>query len=384
MNIHLLRSPELELEKYENVLEIVGKYSTPLRFIPADSGLAFSSNEIESKELEKGRFTKKDKLSELYLEASDSVFLYKSLANWRPDEPISQEFVSWESIFEKCNHFRKMKDIGKDEKVMLLTDYANDKNWFSAWDPSGNNNSFIHTGNWEFYVPSDARFPVAYEVLVTTLQSILFDSYEDAHFHKKPRGCINDFWKDKKDVILKLRTADICPNCQELLYKKKIDHRITGQVFRTLDDIRSHMLFRERYKSTLQPSRMEIRGMYRHIFFTDLGNVQLRLNPLETLVYLLFLEHPEGLRYTEVSDHREWLISTYKEIGNVRTLPEILNSVDQLCNVLDNSLSEKISRIKRKIISLVGEDLAQHYIIDGPRDERKRIGVDRGLVSYPK
>ena len=92
--------------------------------------------------------------------------------------------------------------------------------------------------------------------------------------------------------------------------------------------------------------------------------------------------HPEGLHIHEVYNHTEWIEKEYTALGTSRTLPEFKNSIQQLTDPTENSLSEKISRIRKKIQRLIGEDLAVHYIIEGPRAEPKRILLDRGLVDW--
>ncbi|TAH43990.1 MAG: hypothetical protein EYC69_01265 [Bacteroidetes bacterium] len=381
MKIHLLRSPELDAELFENVFEIVDKYSSPMKFLMHDSPSAFLDKEIIKEDFEKSQFRKKNSLSNtMFPETAFSMYL--SLNEWRPEYPEKIEKVNWEAIFERCNTFRLQQDLSTFDRVFLLTDYSNDKNWFSAWDPKRSENAFVHAAQWEYFVPSDPRFPIAYEVMVVALQSIMFNTYAEAklYFHKKPRGCVNDFCKDKNDIALKLRTADICPNCQTLLLERAVDPLMSRQIFQTLDDIRANMLFRERIKTTMQPSRLQISGKDKKIFFSDLAGTELKLGPLEKIVYLLFLEHPEGLHFTELSDHKERLTQLYKETGFARTVPELHNSISQLIDPTENSLSEKISRIKRKIVSVLGPDLAGYYIIDGERDGKKKILLDRRLL----
>jgi hypothetical protein len=382
MNIHLLRSPELDPELFEHVFEIVEAGAGPMKFFMHDSPAPFSKNEISEEDFEKKRFRKKDVLLEMRAPEID-LAMYYSLNESRPQYPEKIEIVSWKAIFDRCNAFREEQDIAATDRVFLLTNYSNDKNWFSAWDPAKRENAFVHGAQWEFFVPCDARFPIAYEIMVTTLQSLMFSNYSEAKnsFHKKPRGCVNDFCKDKYDIALKLRTADICGHCQAIFQQNVFDPLISRQVFQTLDDIRANMLFRERHKTTLMPSRMEIRGRDKKIFFTDMANAELKLGPLEKAVYLLFLEHPEGLHFTEVSDHKERLTDLYKETGYVRTVAELQNSISQLVDPTENSLSEKISRIKRKLTSLLGAELAGYYIIDGERDGKKKILLDRKLMT---
>jgi hypothetical protein len=167
-----------------------------------------------------------------------------------------------------------------------------------------------------------------------------------------------------------------------LLHDRGVDPRITDQVLNTLESLRKQMLFRERYKTTRLPSRLEVRGPMRRIFLTDFGDAELKLTPLERTIYLLFLQHPGGIRLSELIDYRPWIEGTYQVIGNARTVAEFRNSVDQLVDPTENSLNEKLSRIRRKIVSLVGEDLAGHYVIDGPKNEKKLIALPASMIRF--
>jgi hypothetical protein len=64
------------------------------------------------------------------------------------------------------------------------------------------------------------------------------------------------------------------------------------------------MTLRGRSKLFQQPSRME-KGTLKKYFLSDLGNLELDLNPKEKALYLLFLNHREGIRLTEIQDHKE-------------------------------------------------------------------------------
>ena len=55
--------------------------------------------------------------------------------------------------------------------------------------------------------------------------------------------------------------------------------------------------------------------------------------------------------------------------------------IDELVNVLSNSASEKISRIKRAFEIAIGEDLAKHYYIQGGNGERKKIEGARAFAE---
>lgn len=53
-----------------------------------------------------------------------------------------------------------------------------------------------------------------------------------------------------------------------------------------------------------------------------------------------------------------------------------------LSSPLDSSLSEKVSKIRNKIISVVGDRMTGYYIIARENSSPKLIGIDRGFVAY--
>ena len=63
-------------------------------------------------------------------------------------------------------------------------------------------------------------------------------------------------------------------------------------------------------------------------------------------LYLLFLNHPEGIEFKNLVDYREELLQLYQKIGNRIDMDKITETVNRLVNPLDNAINEKCSRIK--------------------------------------
>ncbi|MCQ2233864.1 MAG: hypothetical protein MJZ24_03865 [Paludibacteraceae bacterium] len=57
-------------------------------------------------------------------------------------------------------------------------------------------------------------------------------------------------------------------------------------------------------------------------------------------------------------------------------------SLDKLLDPTNNSVNEKISRIRQAFIAKFEEDLASNYFVTGERGEAKRITLNRDLVSW--
>lgn len=83
----------------------------------------------------------------------------------------------------------------------------------------------------------------------------------------------------------------------------------------------------------------------------------------------------------EVIDHRAELLEYMNRVSR-RDDPVIIQRVvDDLCNAQSNSLSEKMSRIKIRIIAALGDELAEFYFISGLNGSQKKISLPRELVS---
>jgi hypothetical protein len=376
MNIHLLPSPELNKETYRNVLNLLQQFRGPLKFLECEQDV-LSNN---SNEEERGWGNKKDFETSLYsIINHDLVNKKKSNITF----PYFEKVITWDQMFSQCEEYRSKNNLPEGDLVVLLTDVGNEPNWFGGISPSMKN-YFVQTSNWEYFFGSsiDIRFPIAYQVIVWVMNYYMFPSKESfmKNIHDTPIGCIMDFCQDKTQIILKMRTADICENCINTLINRDVPPLHIRQIFEILDGIRLSMTFRGRSKLFQQPSRMEIKGYTKNIFFSDLGNLELDLNPKEKALYLLFLNHREGIRLTELQDHKEELKEFYVHFCN-QSNPEIIQSaIDRLVDPTGNDMNVVLSRINNKIKDAVGDYLLDFYGIKGERGEIKLIKLDRELL----
>lgn len=117
----------------------------------------------------------------------------------------------------------------------------------------------------------------------------------------------------------------------------------------------------EAARATLSP--LVITEDYRFLL-PDYGNKEVQLSPIHKALYLLFLNHPEGIEFKNLVDHREELLSLYRKTGNRIDLEKITETVRRLTNPLDNAINEKCSRIKAAFSDLMDEYQADYYIIN--------------------
>ena len=111
-------------------------------------------------------------------------------------------------------------------------------------------------------------------------------------------------------------------------------------------------------------SRLVITDDYRFIL-ADYNNTEVELQPVHKAVYLLFLNHPEGIEFKRLTEYREELLNIYMKTARWMDKEKIVESVDKLVDPLDNAINEKCSRIKKVFLDLMDEYRASYYIISG-------------------
>ena len=111
-------------------------------------------------------------------------------------------------------------------------------------------------------------------------------------------------------------------------------------------------------------SRLVITDDYRFIL-ADYNNTEVELQPVHKAVYLLFLNHPEGIEFKRLTEYREELLNIYMKTARWMDKEKIVESVDKLVDPLDNAINEKCSRIKKVFLDLMDEYRANYYIISG-------------------
>ena len=179
--------------------------------------------------------------------------------------------------------------------------------------------------------------------------------------------------------------------------KKTADELFEEEAFKIPDDLQqqieelsqagylSHLI---QYLEILQQatrklSRLKITDDYR-IYLMDYEMKEVIMSPLPKALYLLFLNHPEGISFKELPDYRAELMDIYKNISLRENPIKARRSIRKLTDPLDNSVHEKCSRIRAAFLSVVAEDIAQNYFVTGGRGEAKKVSINRELVVYSK
>ena len=124
-------------------------------------------------------------------------------------------------------------------------------------------------------------------------------------------------------------------------------------------------------------SRLVITDDYR--FWLADYQQEVELQPVHKAVYLLFLNHPEGIEFKRLGEYREELQQYYMQTARWLDKEKIVEGVSHLVDPLDNAINEKCSRIKKAFLELMDEYRASYYFISS--HTQKHIG---GRVWYER
>ena len=370
MKVHLLKSAEVDTTLFTKVVDFLQSIPGPISFnYDLNATTYFEDEELFKHQIiDEEHFEKKIMLESYSKLNSERIF------------PLERETVSWAVLFNKVSQFRNERNIPNNEFVLLLTDIANKQNWFASLDENMPYNGFIHTADWDHYIKCSAAFPIAYEVIALVLQKHMFNRVNDLRIklHEQPIGCVNDFCAHKRDIILKLRTGDVCEDCIERV-QGNISIPELHHALNIMSSLRERMLFAQNMKKFSPLSTLRIDKKYK-IFLSEFGNIEIKLRPLEKALYFLFLKYPEGIYHSSLSEHRTELYEIYSKISTMGDLLEMRERIDDMVNTLNDSASQKMSRIKRVFEEAVGRDLAKHYFIKGDAGKKKKIDLDRNMI----
>lgn len=140
-------------------------------------------------------------------------------------------------------------------------------------------------------------------------------------------------------------------------------------------------------------SRMTITNDF-HIILNDYKNMEIKMEPLVKAVFLLFLRHPEGIRFKDLSDHQVELQHIYDAIRSKRNdidermkaveQPKICAGVAALTNPLSNAINEKCTRVKEAFVQRFHDSMASHYYVTGYKAGEKKVTLSQDLIVWEK
>jgi hypothetical protein len=350
MNVHIIRDEHCPLAVYQNVFDKLSKSIGIIHFV-------------------------KSKDDALITDDTDDMFVE------RERKPMNKNhFLSFSQLYDICEKYRRKHSIDKNDHVFLLSGANNYQNWFSNMDHE-RNNYFVQVTEWELFFGTEIEvsFILCYQVMAWLLKRKLFSSEAEVMdaVHTKARGCMMDFCQNKRDITLKIRTADLCPDCLNIIKSKDVPLNFLNQVFSLWEEIRKNIAFRERAEFLNRMGRMIINPPRKTLFFPDYGDIAVKLQPKEMTFYQLFISEPNGINLHSLKDHA----STLKDYYFIITGNDDIAAIENIYAINDNVASQLLSKINKKLVDNLGKTLASYYTIEKPLNEPHKIRINREYVT---
>ena len=140
-------------------------------------------------------------------------------------------------------------------------------------------------------------------------------------------------------------------------------------------------LLKKLFNKEAQLSRLVVTKDMR-IVLPDYNDMEIKMEPINKAVFLLFLRHPEGIIFKHLPDYRKELADIYQMIKPLGLNERAIQSIEDVTNPCLNSINEKCARIRGAFISKFDESIAENYFISGLRGEAKKITLPRNLVIW--
>ena len=307
------------------------------------------------------------KQSASYSESIDLTYS-QSMRNWleTPREVLDRMADAEDWFFEEHHEDRD------NALVLLLNPYGNNHNYFCGPSPERKNVAFMQTTHYATEVTTAPHIPVAYEFFAAALRFRAFNvpDYQERFVHFNDVGCVNDFFEQIERIQLKIQSANVCDSCYEHITNQGLEQEFLDHVYKGLNAVREIQINFTRARRANKPLTVTIRNKFLQFAETQ-GRV--KLAPKQMALYKFFMNHPEGVKYTDFVDHEEELRRLYREAytGDPEEIEDTTNSVVNGW-LMQSDISSTVSKINRALKREL-RALAHWHIIQGPRGEKKVI-----------
>lgn len=209
---------------------------------------------------------------------------------------------------------------------------------------------------------------------------------------------IEKIWEEQNNLI---PDVGFCCECEE----SGIRFRITGgELVPTeddFDDIETKELIRN-LKATAD--RLEKKGIERYLlelmvrgekkqsplhvtkdyrlFLPDYNNMEIKMGTREKALYLLYLNHPEGISFKCLPNHHDELLAIYLKLKKGNDTEKVRNTVRSMVEYDNNIINTLCSHIRLAFCSKCDKRVAQDYCIEGKQGEKKTIDLPPEMVVW--
>lgn len=112
--------------------------------------------------------------------------------------------------------------------------------------------------------------------------------------------------------------------------------------------------------------------------------IVITLEPLPKSLYILFLQHPEGIILKEIQDYEQELKNIYSVVSGRKNPTVIERMFRTLVDPTEAPLHKNLSIIRRSFTSKLSYEIAKNYIPSHSRAKAHNIPLDAELVELPE
>lgn len=121
-----------------------------------------------------------------------------------------------------------------------------------------------------------------------------------------------------------------------------------------------------------------------NIIFPEYNNICLELPPIEKALYLFFLKQPKPILLKHLINYKDEIFDIYIQNAYYDDLNKLKEHIERLLDTRDNSINEKLSKIKNNVLKCINPLVAHHYYITGKRGEGKSISLPKNMIIWEK
>lgn len=112
--------------------------------------------------------------------------------------------------------------------------------------------------------------------------------------------------------------------------------------------------------------------------------IEIKLDPLPKALYILLLNHPEGIFLKDIQKYEAELRNIYTAVSGRKNQSAIDRMMKSLINPVENPLHKNLSIIRRSFLNKLRFDIARHYIPAHNRSKAHSIPINGRLVDMPE
>lgn len=106
------------------------------------------------------------------------------------------------------------------------------------------------------------------------------------------------------------------------------------------------------------------------------------MKPLCKVLFLLFLRHPEGMRFKEISAYEDEMLELYGMVSRRDDVDAMRSSIRRICDMDSNCLNTHRSQLGRALARFADGAALESLLIGGSRAGVRRITADRIHVIW--